>query len=547
MRAAPLTFSLVLLCSNELATAFRLHLRGVSSPQPARANLGTRATVAGNASVSNVGDVKYLTDITLGGQAFSIQIDTGSSDLWVAGAVPQTTGTGKSASVQYVSAGVQGPVNTAALEFAGYTVPDQAFINVPSSSSNPPGTGIIGLGPSTGSAVLDVLGGPEGDPILDRIFKQNTTTPNYITMLLGRVRDPTDPSTGELTVGELLPGYENITSQPQLPVSVLESSDSPNQHWQILLDADGVIGPAGNDIIGDYGVTTNVRSTSNRKQLTVVIDSGFSLPQVPPIVAEAIYKQVPGAKLANIAALDGQIWQIPCNKEVNVTLKFGGVSFPIHPLDANADFNLTDTRGNPICVGAVRPYLCKPPMAGPSDTFDMIFGMAFLRNAYTYINFGDFVDGSPASTADPYVQLLPTTTDAAEAHSDFLLVRGASPWTPSGAVAADAPAARARASRPLVIGLATAGGVLLLLALGAGGWYAYRMRRRRTAFFRPGQMYQKIHEPAPPEAHDLHLVDGEVPPSYPTVGQGAYAPPAGYGQQHEGAPPGYSNPWDARH
>ena len=56
-----------------------------------------------------------------------------------------------------------------------------------------------------------------------------------------------------------------------------------------------------------------------------------------------------------------------------------------------------------------------------------------MRNAYTYINFGDFVEGSSSTTAEPYVQLLPLTSDRAEAHSDFLKVRGDSPWTPEDA------------------------------------------------------------------------------------------------------------------
>lgn len=70
----------------------------------------------------------------------------------------------------------------------------------------------------------------------------------------------------------------------------------------------------------------------------------------------------------------------------------------------------------------------------------MILGMAFreyifkyilrfipltrkaVRNVYLLINFGDFVDGSPANTADPYIQLLPVT-DVTAAHADFVKVR----------------------------------------------------------------------------------------------------------------------------
>ena len=122
------------------------------------------------------------------------------------------------------------------------------------------------------------------DTTLARIFAENSTENNYITFLLGRNVDPTDPPTGEFTVGEIVPGYEAITSQPKLPVSVLASNENVNQHWQILLDPDGIIGPDGKDVIDEHDIETAVEETQNKKQLTVVIDTGFSLPQVPPYV-----------------------------------------------------------------------------------------------------------------------------------------------------------------------------------------------------------------------------------------------------------------------
>ena len=47
--------------------------------------------------------------------------------------------------------------------------------------------------------------------------------------------------------------------------------------------------------------------------------------------------------------------------------------------------------------------------------------MAFLRNAYLLINYGDFRDGT-TNKDDPYVQLL-STTNPAEAHEDFVQTR----------------------------------------------------------------------------------------------------------------------------
>lgn len=48
-------------------------------------------------------------------------------------------------------------------------------------------------------------------------------------------------------------------------------------------------------------------------------------------------------------------------------------------------------------------------------------GMSFLRNVYAVMNYGDWVDGS-SDTADPFIQLLPTT-NVQDAHNDFVTVR----------------------------------------------------------------------------------------------------------------------------
>lgn len=139
------------------------------------------------------------------------------------------------------------------------------------------GTGLIGLGPNFGSQVHNALNDPSGDAVLDRIFKQNTSTPNVLSILLGRDDDPSDRFPGDLTVGEVLPGYDDINSQPKLNVSQVSVTDLGDQHWQTLLDPNGIIGPDGKTI----DIDTQVKTTSNKKQLTAVFDSGFSLPQVP--------------------------------------------------------------------------------------------------------------------------------------------------------------------------------------------------------------------------------------------------------------------------
>lgn len=305
----------------------------------------------------------------------------------------------------FIHTTVTGPILTAGLQFDGYTVDKQAFISAPVDSSHPLSQGLIGLGPSSGSVVRSVLGVDIGSPVLDNIFRQSGSVPNFISVLLGRSNDPLEPFPGELTVGTLISGLENITAQPRLPVSVV--SGRVGQHWLVQLDRGGLTGP-------DRAVVDVQSGVKGQERLMVMFDTGFSLPQVPAAVADAIYGRVPGANFTSFPNT-GPIWTVPCSVELNITLKFGGVSFPVSPLDTTlSDLNEKDSDGNLVCVGSFQPIT-----TASSPSYDIILGMAFLRNAYLLINFGDFVDDSMSNTAPPYIQLLPTL-NVPETHIQFV-------------------------------------------------------------------------------------------------------------------------------
>lgn len=125
------------------------------------------------------------------------------------------------------------------------------------------------------------MGNGAGDAIVDRIFRQNTSSPNFITALLGRSDDPDHPFPGSFSVGEVIAGYENVTNQPKLSVTSVTKGNSGNQHWQVLIDPDGIIGPDGKPI---DGYDSKVSTTKDKNQLTAIFDTGFSLPQVPKYV-----------------------------------------------------------------------------------------------------------------------------------------------------------------------------------------------------------------------------------------------------------------------
>lgn len=200
-----------------------------------------------------------------------------------------------------------------------------------------------------------MINNPSGDAVLDRIFRQDTETPNFISFLLPRVlHDGAEVGfhTGQLTIGSLVPGQEAIVSAAKLPALV----DEIVQHWETLLDANGIIGPDGEAI----STTTSVDQPliGGRDQLHVMFDSGFTFPQVSKDIADAIYGRVPNATfISQSDDADAGYWRIPCDYELNISFVFAGVRYPVAPLDMTFTETFDDA-GNPTsCGGSVSPHL----------------------------------------------------------------------------------------------------------------------------------------------------------------------------------------------
>jgi hypothetical protein len=118
------------------------------------------------------------------------------------------------------------------------------------------------------SAIKKALNSNSATTPVDRIFSQNTSSPNFISVLLGRSDDPDNPWPGDITVGTVIEGYEAIQNQPKLTVPTAKSG---NLHWSVVIDPDGIIGPNG----GAVPVQTTVSSTKNSTQLTGFFDTGY--------------------------------------------------------------------------------------------------------------------------------------------------------------------------------------------------------------------------------------------------------------------------------
>lgn len=118
------------LLSIHVALAITIPIRGFF---PDSTHLSKRNNLTG-ISITNGGNIIYGASINLGGNNFSVVLDTGrhvhprsfafffyspnlSADLWVAGSVSSTQNTGKSVSVAYAVGNVQG---TDGFPYGGY-------------------------------------------------------------------------------------------------------------------------------------------------------------------------------------------------------------------------------------------------------------------------------------------------------------------------------------------------------------------------------------------------------------------------------------------
>ena len=179
---------------------------------------------------------------------------------------------------------------SATFGFAGYTIDSQYFstsnsflffvvlahlvaVYAPDGDAAGGADGLVGLGPSSGSGVRVLGNSAAANPPLDRIFTSNDSVSPIIAILLQRSDDPDELYPGDLAVGEVLTDYQDILIQPRLPVTL--SPLQGDQHWQTLLDVNGIIGPNGKPI----EIKTQVTGAQT-PNATVVFDTGFTLPQV---------------------------------------------------------------------------------------------------------------------------------------------------------------------------------------------------------------------------------------------------------------------------
>ncbi|EIW81199.1 acid protease [Coniophora puteana RWD-64-598 SS2] len=413
-RSLPATFVL----PASMANAAHLRMSGTSLDFNARPQ--NLASMSGSSNLSNVVNMRYTVNATLGGESVTLMVDTGSSDFIVTKQIPSASVVNEqyNVTIEYGIGKAAGGVYSATLDLLDTSISNQYYMYDPSSQAAGGTDGLLGLGPGEGSMILSQANNnATASPPIDRIFAINNNTDNYVGIHLGRSNDTNNAYPGDLTVGSPLADFSNVLNQPKLEVTQVQQSIRSYQHWQTYLDQDGIKGPDGTRI----PMKSRVTGSEHPNKANVMLDTGYTFPQVPAHVAKALYQDIPGAQLQNTTIASGLLWTLPCDQKVSASFYFAGVEFPIHPLDLNFKPVTTDVVPgtnveNAICYGAFQPYEGNLMVDGVI-AYDMILGMAFLRNVYMSINYGppSNLNGAPTQS---FIQLLPIT-NATQACGEF--------------------------------------------------------------------------------------------------------------------------------
>ncbi|EPT05621.1 hypothetical protein FOMPIDRAFT_1013336 [Fomitopsis schrenkii] len=380
---------------------------GISIPFERRADyrsttVSVNPNYNGNLGWSNGAGFVYTATIYVQGQPFQVQIDSGSSDLWLDTSGVTLDGledTGVTGSIGYVDgSSATGPIELANVTFGEFTVEGQAFINAPGSNATSAGydLGLLGVGPPAASSVYDQLANSsyDGYPFLVNVFKLQPKEPNFIAFLLSRSEAGITEG-GVMSIGELVKDYVAVLDQPKLPVV-------SDYSWEAFMDGVYVDGQF---YTGHSLGALDVTAEPGKNQTTIILDTGTSYATAPKYYVDAMYKHYPGAVWNDTIGF----YTLPSAQSLTGLLLFDSSSvYPMNPIDVT-DVQVNED-GSYFCIGIFAPT---PDNAGVAD---FILGDSFMRNVYTLLNYGSNFTGH--GDVPPYMQIL-SVTDADEAFANF--------------------------------------------------------------------------------------------------------------------------------
>ncbi|WWC57905.1 uncharacterized protein I303_100440 [Kwoniella dejecticola CBS 10117] len=369
-------------------------------------------------------------------QSVKLQVDLGSSDMWVATTdctssscqsasnlfnVTQSLDSGVSADITYQSGSVDGDIYWEEITVGDFGIGYQAFIaatdvtNEDLSGGN--FSGVLGLALPASSTILTSIGGttgsnPDGATFLDNLFGAGASAPTERLFALGLERREDVRTSSSFGIGAVdqkicpspcSPPYIPIISQPQLGVTGY-------LHWRIPIQGVSIT-TFGDQENGTGASTTNITLGPSQVYATkstplAVLDSGG----VPILTgyrqyADLIYNA------AGISMSSDGLYRMPCTQQLAISFNIAGQAVPVHPLDMT--YPDPDDASQKQCIGMIQYS------GNLGESGDFILGSSFMKNVYSIFQ---YPDTNKQKTWQPTVGLIPLT-NASVASQDFYAVR----------------------------------------------------------------------------------------------------------------------------
>ncbi|KIM88482.1 hypothetical protein PILCRDRAFT_85591 [Piloderma croceum F 1598] len=318
---------------------------------------------------------QYVAKVSVGGQELILAVDTGSSDLWVHTPYQLniTSQTDIAINLSYGIGSASGQIVYGPMYLGAFFVPEQVFLNVDKVEQQS-GEGILGLGlASLSSTYKQADKNRTAQPAIYNIFDQNPTSSNFVALSIERSGDMERTSGGVLSINEYDPRFAIVANSPKLPLAPTNSC-----RWTIAMDMLHMNGQY-------YNLSSQVQGAALNTSIAL-IDSGTSLAYAPISAVDFIYGSIEGA--VHLQDFGKNVWVVPCLEPANLTISFGGTSFPINPLELTTFQTIVENGQKwTVCMNAIQPQL-----AVGSGDLDFLLGDIFMRNVYSMCVFLAYVD-----------------------------------------------------------------------------------------------------------------------------------------------------------
>ncbi|KAJ7916112.1 aspartic peptidase domain-containing protein [Mycena leptocephala] len=316
-------------------------------------------------------DTYYSIPISIGTppKQFSLALDTGSSDLWVAGTtcsgcspgfVPYDPSASSTAvlngtapvTIAFGTGSATGSVFTDTIQMGTYSVEKSTFMVAASVSTNlivSEISGVLGL-------AFQGLAKTGGTPFWQSIITSGQTAAPEMGLWLARLAGTSNATSDDAVGGVFTFGGTNTSLYSVYDVDFQNLTSPASTYWMLNVSS---------------FKAQNQKINITRSTSLAAFDTSTTGIGGPPADVEAIWATVPGSSLSTSG---NGFYQFPCDTTVETAVSFAESRvLLLYP----ADMNLGPISGN-FCLGAI--FALTP---SNTSTPGWVFGTAFLKNYYT--------------------------------------------------------------------------------------------------------------------------------------------------------------------